>query len=770
MIGLAGAVGGAVQDVAAQPAEPPALAPLLSRVRAARIRNDTAVRAYEANVLSRFSMELGLRATGRERLFGRVDHAYRVTWRRGIGARVTMTGAREGMPALEGLPFNLEVTTLLPFIPGTDMLWAGGVLATADLPPDALVHPLSASADTSYRFTLGERVTITLGDGRVVRVRELRITPRRTDWRLVVGSFWVDEANGQLVRAVYRLAAPMSARAVVGDSAYREIFGDVPRWLLPFFEPVRASLDRLDVEYGLFEGIWLPRRQTATWFAQLGGVRMPLTHEERFSYDRVDVGRVASTTDISDTLPALPAPAWKGVRLGGPGTAFDTERTENAAWRALDSLPADSLRARLATARTASDSTRIRHRLSCLETGRAFDRADLPGVPDRIVLEVPCDYGALARSPTLPGTLFSPSDSIMPRSAWGDVDANVGLGQQPGVASRRGTVEFSLADGALRYNRVEGVSAGLAYVQPIGAGWTSRQALRYGIGEGRWQSSTTWSKTSGRRSLSARVHAGTAAVSDYGQPFTVGASSAALWRGHDDGVYVRASGLDVTWQTEPRGATRARAFIERQATMPVVTQWTLDGGSVDSRMGPNVVARNGTWSGVAFEDRRTFGLDPAAWRAFTEARLEVASGASTYGRWLGEGTVVTPTWGRVNASTTWAYGGTVGAPPPQRHFFLGGVQTVRGHFVSPGVAGYSGAAFWFGRHELTYGRPAGRVALFYDVGWAGSGLTPVGGREALLRGGGVGLTLLDGLIRVDWARGEAPRQQTRLDVTMDVRF
>jgi hypothetical protein len=681
-----------------------------------------------------------------------------------------MTGAREGMPALEGLPLNLPVTTFLPFVPGTDVLWAGGVLAAAELPPDALVHPLSANAETSYRFTLGERVTIALGDGRVVGVRELRITPRRTDWRLVVGSFWVDEANGQLVRAVYRLAAPMSARAVVGDSAYREMFVNELGWLLPFFEPIRASLDRLDVEYGLYEGIWLPRRQTSTWFGQLGGVRMPITHEERFTYDRVEVGGVAPSTDTRDTLPALPAPAWKGVRLGGLGTAFDTERSENPAWRALDSLSADSLRARLTTARTAGDSTRIRHRLSCLETGRAFDRAVLPGVPDRIVLEVPCDYGALARSPTLPGTLFSPSDSIMPPSAWGDLDANLGLGQQPGVASRRGTVEFSLPNGALRYNRVEGLSAGLAYVQPVGAGWTSRQELRYGIGERRSQGSTTWSKTSGRRSLSARVHAGTAAVSDYGQPFSVGASSAALWRGHDDGVYVRASGFDVTWQTEPRGATRARAFIERQATMPVVTQWTLAGGSDDPRMAPNVVARNGTWSGVAFEDRRTFGLDPAAWRVFTEVRLEAASGASTYGRWLGEGTVVTPTWGRLNAATTWAYGGTVGAPPPQRHFFLGGVQTVRGHFVSPGTAGYSGAAFWFGRHELTYGRPAGRVALFYDVGWAGSGLRPVGGREALLRGGGVGLTVLDGLIRVDWARGLAPTRQTRIDVSMDVRF
>jgi hypothetical protein len=49
-------------------------------------------------------------------------------------------------------------------------------------------------------------------------------------------------------------------------------------------------------------------------------------------------------------------------------------------------------------------------------------------------------------------------------------------------------------------------------------------------------------------------------------------------------------------------------------------------------------------------------------------------------------------------------------------------------------------------------------------------LRPIGGRDVLLRGGGVGMTLLDGLIRVDWARGLAPVQRTRVDVSMDVRF
>lgn len=89
--------------------------------------------------------------------------------------------------------------------------------------------------------------------------------------------------------------------------------------------------------------------------------------------------------------------------------------------------------------------------------------------------------------------------------------------------------------------------------------------------------------------------------------------------------------------------------------------------------------------------------------------------------------------------------------------------------MSPGSPGDSGAVFWFGRHELASGRPSARVALFYDVGWAGSHLRPIGGRHALLRGGGIGATLLDGLIRMDWARGLAPVERTRIDLSMDVR-
>lgn len=226
----------------------------------------------------------------------------------------------------------------------------------------------------------------------------------------------------------------------------------------------------------------------------------------------------------------------------------------------------------------------------------------------------------------------------------------------------------------------------------------------------------------------------------------------------------------MTWQTEPRGATRVRGFAERHAPMPVTTQWTMTDGSRSPRMGANVVAQEGRWAGVEFGDRRTFGLDPTTWRAFTDVRAELAGGTSGYGRTLAEGTVMTPTWRSLSLAGTWAVGTTVGEPPAQRQFFLGGLQTVRGQFVSTTAPGFTGTAFWFGRHEVAYGSPAYRVTLFYDVGWAGPRGLLLQGTGTPLRGGGVGITLVDGLFRIDYATGITPVQQTRWDVSVDVRF
>ena len=66
-------------------------------------------------------------------------------------------------------------------------------------------------------------MSVRLPDGRSIRLRELRITARRPDWRLFVGSFWFDVDGGQLVRAAYRMSVDMDIWQVAGEDERRDL-------------------------------------------------------------------------------------------------------------------------------------------------------------------------------------------------------------------------------------------------------------------------------------------------------------------------------------------------------------------------------------------------------------------------------------------------------------------------------------------------------------------------------------------------------------------
>ena len=112
---------------------------------------------------------------------------------------------------------------------------------------------------------------------------------------------------------------------------------------------------------------------------------------------------------------------------------------------------------------------------------------------------------------------------------------------------------------------------------------------------------------------------------------------------------------------------------------------------------------------------------------------------------------------------------SAGDLPAQRAFYVGGLQTVRGQFARPSGEGRVGDAFWLARAEVGTGFLALRPSLFYDVGWAGA-------RSDFLRAGrplsgaGVGLSVLDGLFRVDVSRGIWPEKRWRADFRLGARF
>jgi hemolysin activation/secretion protein len=173
---------------------------------------------------------------------------------------------------------------------------------------------------------------------------------------------------------------------------------------------------------------------------------------------------------------------------------------------------------------------------------------------------------------------------------------------------------------------------------------------------------------------------------------------------------------------------------------------------------------------------RTFGVNPLATRLDTRLRLEGAAtdrsdmpSVTGYGRYVADGTLSFPL-GPVRPSLTGAAGFSSGDLPIQRAFFVGGLHTVRGQIAKLDSPGRAGDTFWLSRTELGLTRSlAFKPTLFYDIGWAGArnDFTNVG---RPLSGAGLGLSFMDGLFRVDVARGIWPEERWRADLYLGSPF
>src|SRR5690348_13502844 len=71
---------------------------LLLRARAARLQQDSTLQSYDVKSYARMSAGMSLRETARDRLIFRTENASHVVWRRGVGARVEVLGARQVVP------------------------------------------------------------------------------------------------------------------------------------------------------------------------------------------------------------------------------------------------------------------------------------------------------------------------------------------------------------------------------------------------------------------------------------------------------------------------------------------------------------------------------------------------------------------------------------------------------------------------------------------------------------------------------------------------
>jgi hypothetical protein len=391
-----------------------------------------------------------------------------------------------------------------------------------------------------------------------------------------------------------------------------------------------------------------------------------------------------------------------------------------------------------------------------------------------MTLALPCDTVALAHSRELPPSIFDKGEETFgiaeARALARELGIDKELEKVAGSSStaRPTVVSYGWRRGLMRYNRVEGLSLGLLAERKVGRAYDGSALVRLGSADLEPNVEVRVARGTEQRSAALTGYHRLNSANDWGDAFGLGGSLSALVFRRDEGFYFRSSGAELTGTRAPSAATGLtwRLFGERQHNAPVGTQVSLPNAFRGAEFEPNVKAIPATEGGAALRIRSAYGLDPRGVRLSSDIRVEAAAGTFDYtraaidldaSRYLSRGVALSLTGG---AGTS---GGTLS---PQRAWHLGGTSTVRG-FPPDALVGDS---YWLARAELALlGGPVLRPVVFYDAGWAGA-------RDAWsksrgnIRGAGVGVSFLDGLARIDLARGVDPRTVWRAHLYVEAAF
>ncbi len=668
---------------------------LLVRAREARSREITGIESYEARTWERFQVGLTGSTFRRDRGLLSEERAARVRWEEGERV-IRWEGAVQAVPVAglrsdESPEMAASLAERLSALTGqiSPNLYSPGYVEGDDRiffgGDRGALHPVADTAGRHYRYRSGDTLRVTFPpDGRQVTLLEALVEPRRADAGLVAGSFWFDANSGQLVRAAYRPARPYFFLAA--EDGDPEAARGLPRAL-------QAEIQRVTVDYGLHHlEWWLPHHVSLTVEVRMGQlVQFPFVLEWRMDDYVVN---------------EAPSPELDSERPPEGWTRQEMMRARDVG----EESPGDSVR--VITLVPPADSLHLAPELTGTRDGRLLDSGPV-GLSERELQEFRAEVARI----------FPPTAVRAPRIGWG------------------------LEDGLLRYNRVEGLSVGLAGEAPLGRGLSGRVEARTAtsdhtpLGELRVQRGVL------PRQESVAVYRRLAHTSDWDDPFGLTASVSTLVTGGDRGDYFRTHGAEVTvLRGEVPGAPQLRLFAEAHRSVERTTNFHLGHLFGSDTLRVNRAAEEGTWYGGSLSLRGHSGANVGALRLFGRARGEVAwSGEGDYRRLLFSGGAARGL-GPVGIGLEAGAGAGWGRLPPQREFYLAGSGTVRG--VRPGSI--VGASHWFARAELSRGPPAAQVVLFMDLGWAGPRESFGSGRPK--RAAGLGLSLLDGIFRLDLAR------------------
>lgn len=733
---------------------------LFNSARERRQSARSEVLRYTAEVRQRIAASLRTPLRDR-RLFGS-ELAARVFWSRDHEPVVQMLGARTRTPVSDDPaqagtepddPLS-DVGLIEPFDPGGERLFFGFVDTAAEsdvvLPGEDfwIAHPLGMGADTLYDYRGGDTLTVSLPDGRSFRAVQLEVSPRFADAHRVRATLWIEPERGDVVRAAYRLADRFDA--------IREIDGlaDDPdlRWVPGLLKPLTFDLDLMVIDYSLWElDLWMPRALRFEGRVAAGVLKVPVSFDVNYRIEHV-------------------------TRSGAPDRAVQVAESQAAALRQVARALSEAPGAMPYRVYGASDGD---------EDGESESGAG--GVDDARAGRylVPEDPGLLRMYADLPPPLGEDGEGFIDDETADELRGLVLTG--PGGGPRSPQWSFTWGPGGadlLRYNRIEGLGVGarVAVRTPSPMGPLAATLTGFlGTADLDAKVRLDVERPLGTRTLTVSLSHELRVANADERPLGAGASLNALLFGRDDGQYFTASGAAV--RLSPAGGARAdrqlRLYAERHRSAQAETRfalgpWLRGNDAFSANLGADPVDEFGAdllWR---------VGGDPGSQRAFS--MLELMAGTAVV-RTRDHGVTVPgeptgPEGGmarvRVTARTVrslserWQLGleGAVGqgwgAVSRQRQWFVGGVRSLRGY---PGGLA-SGRALVRARAELARGFTAARWSLFADAGWVGDQLEPR--LDETLWSAGVGASLLDGLVRLDLAKGfRGPQAGWRLDLHLD---
>lgn len=681
---------------------------LVERAMARHASEDAGVADYTATFRYRLSFGLGRRRWAEVPNAAVEEQEGTLHWARPNDLKVDVLGRRS---ASRRKDINLNSIFDRPwFFPRglTDSVRVFG----NDVPPRAAIHPLATGGPAWYHYAISDSVLTITPDGRRIKLIAVEVLPRRNGPALVAGRLWFDAAEADLVRFSFRFVGTELWLDMDGDEdpkAARRINRIVSRIL---------TLDA-DLEYAL-QGedgrAWMPYRQTVS-----GRVELPWFGELVVPFE--------ARTTFGDYV----------LNTGQP-IAFTIEPPPG-------DTSSDSLRAR---ARARRDSLGEEHRRR--RGGREFPEDSLPR----------WDAGRWQ------GGRYeihrAPADSLADYAAWGD---SLELSDDPAAdrilrdvqsdlermtidlppelnGRRRFGISWERIPDLVRYNRVQGSAPGFSYmwVLPFDHFTTLRADAHFGFSDHRVVGGVSAVREAPGARWTLRGEREITSNDPFGRPNAFGNSLSALFVGHDEADYHLVHGVWLRREGSLGTGVELRTTLRFEQELSVRREahsWLNDaiGGTGDFPRNPPV--REGSYGGA--EVRVDGGVLRSRWTLAADVLGNGTRGtARVYGSLRGA-----LLRRRAPPVLTLRAGITTNNPLPQQAFRLGGQQTVRGFDYGTG----GGQAMWSAQLDVPLTRGWAQPVAFVDAGQAARASDLFGSR--VLSGGGLGLSLLGGLLRFDFS-------------------